>query len=215
MSEHTSHCPICHTEFVAGVAACSDCGRPLLPGELPPRARNDDGPDAVRTTTASGAEITVEPPDTLLAEIPGEQAELIAKALALEGIPSLLVCDGVEQLRGPHEPPKPPIARKKTVEIYVPHTRMDDASEIADSMTNVDLIGDQWLDHAPEGSVEQTAAGRDDVISAATAMNADSAADETIAAQPIEPRPEGSRPSLLLFVLVTLIIAVFVYLTSL
>lgn len=204
MSDQTSHCPICRTEFVAGIAACSDCGRPLLPGELPPRDRNSapsqggGGPDAI-----------VEPPDTMILTIPGEQAELIAKALAVEGIPSLLECDGIEQLRGPYEPPKAPLARRKPVDVYVPESQVDIAREIAQSMLDSDLIGDQWRDaeFAPDANTTTDDHDDSDATGASSAYEGGTAADAAS-----RPQPEGGRPSLMLFLLVTLLVGLFLFL---
>lgn len=214
MKDEVSHCQDCRTEFVAGVTRCSDCGRPVTPGELPPRKRNDERDEArdPRYAQAPSAEATVDPPDTELTSIPGEQAELVAKALALEGIPSLLACEGEEQLRGPHEPPKPPIARKRIVDIYVPQSRLDDAREIADSMASGDLIGDQWLETTIPG--ESETAGQSDFERAMVETHEDDgdAPGYQAGAQPVAPRAEGGNPSLLLFFIVTLLIAAFLFL---
>lgn len=140
------HCPDCRNEFVASVSLCSDCGRPLEPGELPRRPAAPLMPEVAGPDAGGDHPGEPEPPDTLVATLAGEDAERVARALTLENITSLLDCEGIQQLRGPHEPPKPAIARRKPVAIYVAHTRVDEAREIVDSLTGADLIGDQWRD---------------------------------------------------------------------
>jgi len=196
-----THCPNCRTEFVAGIAACSDCGGPLKSGELPRGRERLVDEDPLPTDAVPGAEYVPEPPDTLLGTFPGEHAELIAKSMALEGLASLLECDGVEQLRGPHEPPKAPLARKKPVHVYVAQARLADAQEIADSLAEADFIGDQWQDESA-GEID---AEDDD----------DRTLDEAVYLRPAAegvPSPEGTSIYLLVFAVITAIVAVFVFL---
>lgn len=156
-----NHCPDCRNEFVAAITTCSDCGQPLHPGELPRggRAAAPVGSEEVDVPLHGEAPDPPEPPDTLVATLPGEDAERIARALTLERITSLLDCEGTRELRGPNEPPKPAIARRKPVSIYVGHARAGEAREIIESLVGVDLIGEQWRSgDAGEDAGEEEAA---------------------------------------------------------
>lgn len=84
------------------------------------------------------------PPDTLLATMPGLQAEFAAKALTLEGMTCLLECDGLKQLRHPHQEPSDPLAVTWPVSIYVAGPQLGEARQILASIQRTDVIGDQW-----------------------------------------------------------------------
>jgi hypothetical protein len=200
-----NHCPDCRNEFVAGITMCSDCGQPLRPGELPRGAR----PAALVVEEESDAPLHGEapdlpdPPDTLVATLPGEDAERIARALTLEHISSLLDCEGTQELRGPSEPPKPAIARRKPVSIYVAHTRVDEAREIIESLVGVDLIGEQWRsgDAGDDGHEEGAAAS-----SAPRAAVPAAQGPHDLEA----PAAEGSGRYLVLLAILGAILAVFI-----
>lgn len=140
------HCPDCRNEFMAHVEVCTDCGRPLQAGELPrASARREEEPaHAVGIPEHGVPPEAPDPPDTLVATLPGEDAEQVARALALEQITSLLDCDGTQELRGPFEPPKPALARRKPVSIYVASQHVDDANAVIESLMHEDPIGEQW-----------------------------------------------------------------------
>lgn len=144
--EDARHCPDCRNEFVAHVEVCSDCGRPLQPGELPrvSTRREEEPAHEVGIPEHGVPPEAPDPPDTLVATLPGEDAEQVARALALEQITSLLDCDGTQELRGPFEPPKPALARRKPVSIYVAAQHVDDAHAVIESLMHEDPIGEQW-----------------------------------------------------------------------
>ena len=112
------HCATCATEFEASVPLCSDCGGELRPGPLPPRRRSDTTRE---DATAPAPPIrTEDPPDTLLMQRPGLEAEEIARVLSLEGIPCLLECQGMRRLRHASQEPAEPLAISLPVSIFVP-----------------------------------------------------------------------------------------------
>ena len=201
MTAEAKHCPDCRNEFVASVEQCSDCGAPLKQGELPrggsPEPEHEDaGYDVPEHGIPPEP---VEPPDTLVATLPGEDAERVARAMALERITSLLDCDGAQELRGPNEPPKPAIARRKPVAIYVSHSRAEEAREIIDSLTDTDPIGDQWRegDSAAE-SIEDAEPAPDEVQSPVAAADLEA------------PQAEGSGRYLLILAALGAVLALFI-----
>lgn len=148
-----SHCPRCATEFVAGIAQCSDCGGPLTPGELP-RA-GAARPSRSAPSSTAGPVVEGPLPDHHLCTVPGEQAETIARALTFEGIVSLLVCDGMQRLRGPGHESTGPLASRRPVDVYVAAADWEEAEAVVASLDGPDLIGEQWLD---EGEGDDVAA---------------------------------------------------------
>lgn len=142
-----SHCPACATEFVAGVARCSDCGGPLTPGELPAASGPspyDDSASAIPGLPPMAAATAI--PDRLLCTVPGEEAETIASALTFEGITSRLVCDGLQRLRGPGQQASGPMSKRRPVEMYVLDEDFAEAEAVLESLDGHDLIGEQWLE---------------------------------------------------------------------
>jgi len=208
MVSETLHCGECRTEFVGGITACSDCGGPLQSGELPPH-----GPESLADSVAAAMPAAdtegeaPEPPDTLVATLPGEDAELVAKAMTMERITSLLECEGSQELRGPHEPPKPALARRRPVSIYVAHSRVDEARAIIESMTGTDLIGEQWREGAGHDGAVRDDAGDDAALPGAVSDGV-----RTASSPPEAPRAEGAGRYVILLGLVTLLVGLFVVL---
>lgn len=149
MSE-PQHCPSCETEYVAGIAACADCGGPLSPGPL--ESMVAAAPAA--PPTAAGAAF-----DTVLATLPGLQAHHAVQALLLENVPCFLECQGLTKTYQPGSPPNEPLAVTLPVTVRVRAADFDNAREILDSMEADDLIGEQWSEGE---SVEAAPAADDD-----------------------------------------------------
>lgn len=134
-----AYCPDCWTEFVSGVALCSDCGGALTLGPRP-----EQRPRATAATESANPEQSAI--DTLLGEFPGSRAEFIAQALTMEGIHSRLECDGLVQHRGPNTNPAGPIAVTLPVTILVAAAEADRAREILESLSAEDLVGEEWAE---------------------------------------------------------------------
>lgn len=148
------HCEECWTEFVDGIAQCSDCGGPLRDGPLPEAS-------AVAEDEVAGAAAGVDARtiDTLVGELPGEDAEYLAEALKLEGIHSRLVCGGLSRLRGPGQQATGPLALNLPVQVFVAGVEVERAQEILESIGHEDLVGDAWAeglaDHPAEDDAEE------------------------------------------------------------
>jgi len=150
MANGLQHCAACREEYVAGVAACVECGAPLQPGPL------DRSPQAARRVAETG---TAAMPDRLLAELPGAAADQAVRALLLEGIACGAVCDGIEKVYLPDKPPTEPFAVSLPVSLYVADAQYEQAQEILASCQQEDVIGDQWSSAAEEAVDEPVPAG--------------------------------------------------------
>jgi hypothetical protein len=163
MTDDLQHCPACQEEYVAGVAACVECGGALQPGPLerrPTRGRARSSPGA-----ASAAD-PAPPPDRLLVQLPGLQAHHMARALLREGIRCRAECAGGAKLYLPDQPPVEPLAVTLPVSLYVDDDHYDAAQEILEAPLDEDTIGDQWA----ESEIEATAEEGDDDESIALPM---------------------------------------------
>jgi hypothetical protein len=130
------HCAACREEYVAGVAACVECGQPLQAGPLPRGAA-----PATRAAPAAGAD---PPLDRLVAELPGLHADQMVRALLLEEIACRVECEGVEKVYRPGQPPAEAFAITLPVSLYVADATYESAQEIVQSLRQEDVIGDQW-----------------------------------------------------------------------
>ncbi|MBX3026600.1 hypothetical protein KF840_16970 [bacterium] len=141
MANQPQHCPTCQTEYVAGIAACADCGGPLAPGPLDRYAapRGADAPAASASAPAGGF-------DAVLARLPGLRADHAVRALLLEEIPCFVECEGLTKTYHPGTPPAEPFAVTLPVTVHVRGADLDTAREVLDSLASEDLIGDQWSD---------------------------------------------------------------------
>ena len=130
------HCAPCQQEYIAGVAACVECGKPLQAGPLP----RGDAP----ATPAAPVASSDAPLDRLLAELPGLQADQMVRALLIEEITCRVECQGVAKVYRPGHPPSEPFAVTLPVVVYVGDAQYDSAQEIVQSLAQEDVIGDQW-----------------------------------------------------------------------
>jgi len=144
MASGLQHCPSCDEEYVAGVAACVECGGPLQPGPLARLERGARTADSERTTAGPPR------PDRLLAELPGLQADHAVRALLLEGVACGVECRGVRKVYVPGEPPAEPFAVTLPVTVYVSDAQYETAQDIVASFQTDDMIGDQWTDGEAE-----------------------------------------------------------------
>lgn len=135
MTSTLQHCAACNEEYVAGVAACVECGQPLQAGPLPR--------GAMPATTAA-TESAAAPLDRLLTELPGLQADQMVRALLLEEIACRVECQGVEKIYRPGQPLSEAFAVTLPVTVYVGDAQHDSAHEILQSLAQEDVIGDQW-----------------------------------------------------------------------
>lgn len=139
MSSTLQHCPDCEEEYVAGVAACVECGGPLQSGPLLRFA-------AGATSAATEGTATAAPLDRLLVELPGLQADHAARALLAENIAVRLMCQGSVKDYAPGQQPSEPFAVTLPVSVYVAAAHLDTAQEVLASFQHDggDVIGDQW-----------------------------------------------------------------------
>jgi hypothetical protein len=154
MATDPQHCPTCQTEYVAGIAACADCGGPLTPGPL---GRYAGGATASRAATA-GAPAATGAFDAVLTQLPGAQADRAVRALLLEEIPCFVECEGLTKIYQPGSPPTEPFAVTLPVTVHVRHGDLETAREVIDSLDSEDLIGEQWSDEEIAEAAEAAAA---------------------------------------------------------
>jgi hypothetical protein len=162
------HCPTCETEYVAGIAACADCGGPLSPGPLEHMAAA--APPPPPDGGAQAADF-----DAVLATLPGLQAHHAMQALLMENVPCFLECQGLAKTYQPGSASTGPLAVNLPVTVHVRSADLESAREIVTSIDEEDLIGEQWGDAVEATTVE---GGNDDAAVAAgdgTALDADTA----------------------------------------
>ena len=153
MANDYQHCADCEQEYVAGVATCVDCGKALMPGPLPRYA----GSTALAADAASGTDAAMPSGagDRLLAELPGAQAHEVVQALLMEKLACRVECRGIHKAYQPDQPaPDMPFAGSLPVRIYVAVEHLDAASEIVQSISQGDLIGEQWSEAPHPDAVE-------------------------------------------------------------
>ncbi len=166
------HCPSCDEEYVASATACVECGGPLTPGPLTRleqgRRRNRSAPAAALPPADPDGQLAPSI-DRLLAQLPGQEADLLVRSLLLEGIPCATECQGITKAHWPGEPPGLPLALTLPVNVYVEAAQLDAAREILSTSDRDDVIGEQWADAASDETVEASAITDAEAESAATA----------------------------------------------
>lgn len=144
-----SYCEECWTEFVDSVQRCSDCGGPLQAGELPSaRPLVDEAPDV-----PVGA-VDLSAIDSLIVELPGEDAEHYAEALRMEGVHSRLECGEFVRYRGPGQKPTGPISLREPVRVFVATADQEQARDILEAIGQEDLVGDAWLEGVEAAEID-------------------------------------------------------------
>lgn len=138
MAGELQHCPTCREEYVAGIAACVECGEPLHPGPLP-RGAAAAAPAARAAAANPAAEL-----DRLVAELPGRQADHVVRSLLLEGIACRVECQGVVKVYQAEQRPTEPFAVTLPVTIHVAAAQLENAQEVLESLQQEDVIGEQW-----------------------------------------------------------------------
>lgn len=199
MAGDPQHCATCQTEYIAGIAACADCGGPLTPGPLGRyTAAGSTAAPAARSAAASpGAGAAGGDFDALLARLPGIQADRAVRALLLEEIPCFVECQGLTKTYLPGAPPSEPFAVTLPVTVHVRSAQLDMAREVIDSLESDDLIGEQWSDEelAEAAEVASPTAGVPfDEPASATAEDPDAGA------------PEPQRTPMVAVILVVLVV---------
>ncbi len=151
MNAELQHCPECDEEYVAGIAACVECGGVLQPGPLPRlEARHAEQRAAQKTAVDAGSA------DRLIADLPGRQADHVVRLLLLDGIPCRVVCQGIEKRYLPGQPPAEPFAMTLPVQIFVAEAQRETAEDIVGSFEHEDVIGEQWdSEPAPPAEIER------------------------------------------------------------
>jgi hypothetical protein len=191
MAGELQHCPTCREEYVAGIAACVECGEPLHPGPLPR--------GAAATAPAARAAAAANPAgelDRLIAELPGRQADHVVRSLLLEGIACRVECQGVVKVYQAEQRPSEPFAVTLPVTIHVAAAQLENAQEVLESLQQEDVIGEQWSEVPPEDEAsgdhddeyEQAEAGDGERLAAGTATEA----EPDDAAAPAPPAAEST-----------------------
>jgi len=200
MTDDLQHCPACQEEYVAGVAACVECGGALQPGALDrtrPRARSAHAGQLAGDPGAAS-------PDRLLARLAGAQADLAVRALLLEGIDCRVECAGIVKTYAAGAPPAEPFAVTLPVTVYVGESQHDTAQEILASLSSEDVIGDQWS--AAELEAEPASAEEGDAGDAP-------AGDQPASDEPIPDAPvaEGTSLRTVLLIVIAAIVLLFLF----
>ena len=136
--ENVQYCANCRAEFQGWVTVCSDCGGALQRG-----AMAETGESARRPLQAAAAAAPA-PADELLAELSGTPAHYLSQALAMEGIASVLECEGILQFHGPGRPEQMPLAATLPVAVHVAHGDLARAQDILQSITEEGQVLDPW-----------------------------------------------------------------------
>lgn len=202
MNSDLQHCDACQEEYIAGVAACVECGGALTPGPLErgaTRARPADG-SAEAATGGAGR------PDRLLAQMPGMEADHAVRALLLEEIRCRVECQGIDKVYTPGRPPDQPFAVTLPVTVYVDEAQHDAAQEILASLQEGDVIGEQWSD-APVDADHEVVDEEDQQVEVA-AEDADQPADE-----PVDdaPAPQSTTLRTVVLLVIVGIVLLFVF----
>ncbi len=190
-AEGVQHCPNCATEYVAGAAACADCGGQLEPGPVA------DGPPP--SPVARQPESTL--PEALLTTMPGLQADLLAAALTMEGIACLLECEGIRQMRRPGSESPGALAATLPVAVYVGRMDLGRARDVMESLQRSEIIGDQWqAGEQAEGSLDAAREEGGDAFPRASRITAPLSGDDGPCG---DTRPESTTLRLLFLVAAT------------
>lgn len=152
MATDVRYCESCWTEFVDGIQRCSDCGGPLLDGELPRVRPVTEEEEASFVAIAPDLSAI----DSLAAEIPGQDAEHFAEALKIEGIVSRLECGDLVRFRGPGQKATGMISLSEPVRVFVSAADLESARDILESINQADLIGDAWAEGSEEFDVDDS-----------------------------------------------------------
>ena len=204
MASGLQHCSACRGEYVAGVAACVECGGPLQPGpldRLAERARKGSGTGAA----AEGA-ATVRPHRRLV-ELPGLQADHAVRAFLLEGITCGVECEGVTQVYAPGQPPAQPFAVTLPVIVYVTDAQYEAAQEICASSTRRPDRGS--VERCISLEVEGGAVVEDDATAEPAVDAQPAVGDEDVPADP--PSPESTSLRTVVLIVIAAIVLLFVF----
>ena len=187
MASDLQHCSACREEYVAGVAACVECGGPLQPGPLDRLAERA----AHGQRHGSGGRRRRRRCDRIAASssCPACKPTTRCARFLLEGITCGVECEGVTQVYAPGQPPAQPFAVTLPVTVYVADAQYEAAQEILASLQHDDMIGDQWSDASLE--VEGGAVVEDDAT-AEPAVDA-SRRSATKTCRPTHPHPKARR----------------------
>ena len=186
---------------------CADCEVPLQAGAPPdPAAPQEAG---LEVTSSDGSrKIAFEAPDVLLVTLPGQQADYLASALADADIFSLLICEGEQQLCGPGQARRGPLAVTLAVEVYVPEARHAAATEILHASTEQGEVVPPQGVGADLDAIAEAAASTEVIevessdAGTATAHDADAASSP----EALDIQPEGTSSRFVLLVFAALVV---------
>lgn len=209
MTSDLQHCTACQEEYIAGVAACVECGGPLEPGPLErsPSARQRDAAPAADGMARA---------ERLVAELPGLQADHAVRALLLEEIPCRTECQGVQKSYLPGRPPDAPLAMTLPVKIYVAEAQLEPAQEVITSLTeHDDLIGEQWSEVEAEDEADDTNNDTDDEPALGTRLEGGASAppsqDAAVIGEDQEPAPESTTFRTIMLIVLAGIVMLFLF----
>jgi hypothetical protein len=197
------HCAECQEEYVAGVAACVECGGPLTPGPL---ERNGGAAAPLPARAMPGSEM-----DRLLGRWPGLQADHAVRALLAEGVACRVECGGSVKVYQPGKEPTEPFAVTLPVSVYVAGPQLENARELLLSLEQDDVIGDQWSE-VPEEAESADDDAADDHDAAIDAAPPQAQLAEAVEDSPPPEAPVAQSTSLRTAVLLVVAGAVVLYL---
>lgn len=207
MAGELQHCPTCREEYVAGIAACVECGEPLHPGPLP-RGAAAAAP-AARAAAAANPATEL---DRLVAELPGRQADHVVRSLLLEGIACRVECQGVVKVYQAEQRPSEPFAVTLPVTIHVAAAQLENAQEVLESLQQEDVIGEQWSEVPSEDDASGT---RDDEYEQAEAerlaASAAAEAEPDDAAVPAPPAAESTTLRTIVLIVVVGLVLLLIF----
>ena len=144
----------------------------------------------------------------MLAELPGLDADLTARALLREDISCRVVCQGTEKVYTPDRPPDQPFAVSLPVTLYVNEAQLEAAQDILTSLQHEDVIGEQWSEGESEDAGDR---GTDDEVDVPVDLHGDDASELETESSVDQPVPETTSLRTILLIVLAGIVLLFIF----